>query len=222
MKKALLMDWATELDAYFEQISSGLYTGHFRHDVNLLDRTKAQAATEQFNYHPTIAALGGFVLDDPETSDCHVYATKSPVGGQVLYLCHDGDTHIVFSSLREFINAADRALVDDIGLTELHPVCSPLSENQPGLVEFIQTLCDDVGDEDIAVQLIPSLDLCDLKSLELLAGADNFFLAEAVAIEVEKRPRPDLMCIAELCSTHPHPQAAEAGIAAVSAIRAIQ
>lgn len=216
------MDLASELDGYFQRVGSGQYAGHFKNQVNLLSRVKAETTTKQFSAHPTRVALGGYVLDDLETSDCHVLLTKSPVAGQVLYLCHDGDTRIVFASLGEFVDAADRALAEGCWLTELHPVCSPLSKDQPGLVALIRTLCEDAEGEDIAVQLIPSLDLCDFKLLERLALAANFFLAEAVAVEIEKRPRPDLMPVAELCVTHSHCQAANAGIAAVSAIRAIR
>lgn len=213
------MDRTAELDAYFERVGGGQYSGRYLNEVNLLTRSEAQKITDQLNGHPTMEALGGFVLDDPETSDYHVFATKSPIAGQVLYLSHDGDTRIVFESLVGFVDAVERALREGSFLSDLHPVLSPWCEDQPGLINFIETLCEDDEGEDVAVQLIPSLDLYDTELLERLAVAENFFLAEAVAIEIKKRPRPDLLHIAEQCSAHPHPQVAKAGAAAVVAIR---
>lgn len=215
------MDLTAEQDGYFERIRSGQYSGRYRNEMNLLSRGEAQKATELFSGHQTIEALGGFVLDDSETSDHHVFAMKSPVAGQVLYLSHDGDTRIVFDSLSRFVDAVERALAQGCPLNSMHPSLSPLCQDQPKLVNFINTLRDDDEGEDVAVQLIPSLDLYDSELLERLAAEDNFFLAEAIAIEIGKRPRPDLLRIAELCSAHPHPQVANAGAAAVGAIQTL-
>jgi hypothetical protein len=216
---ALLMDRTAELDLYFERVGSGKYSGHYHNEVNLLTRGQAQKVTDLFSGHPTIEAFGGFVLDDPETSDHHVCATKSPIAGQVLFLSHDGDTRIVFESLAGFADAVKRALEEGCFLSDLHPDLSPLCQDQLGLVSFIETLCKDDGGGDVAVQLIPSLDLYNSELLERLAVGDNFFLAEAIAIEIRKRPRPDLLHIAKQCCGHPHPQVAKAGAAAVRAIR---
>ncbi|MGJ7542294.1 hypothetical protein [Variovorax sp. LT1R16] len=214
------MDRAAELDLYFERVGSGRYSGQFSNEVNLLEQVQAQKTTDQMSGHPTIEALGGFILDDSETSNFHVFASRSPIAGQVLYLTHDGDTRVVFGSLLEFVDAAEQAVAQECFLSELHPVLSPLCEDQRGLVNLIERLCEDDGGEDIAVQLIPSLDLHDTEFLGRLVVSDNFFLAEAIAIEIKKRPRLDLLRIAEQCSAHLHPQAARAGAAAVSAIRA--
>jgi hypothetical protein len=213
------MDRTAELDAYFERVGSGQYSGRYPNEVHLLTRGEAQKATALFSGHPTIEAFGGIVLDDPETSDHHVFATKSPIAGQVLYLSHDSDTRIVFESLAGFADAAERALEEGCFLSDLHPDLSPLCQDQPELVNLIETLCKNDRGEDVAVQLVPSLDLYNSELLERLAVGDNFFLAEAVAIEIRKRPRPDLLHIAKQCCGHPHPQVAKAGAAAVRAIR---
>ncbi len=213
------MNRAAELDAYFERVGNARYAGHLRNEVNLLDRTNAKKMSDLLSEHPTIQLLGGVVLDDPDTSNHHIFATRSPVAGQVLFLSHDGDTRIVFASLDEFVDAAERAVNEGRWLTDLHPLCSPLTPDQKGLAELIRHLCLGNGDEDTALELIPSLDLSDVDLLEYLAAAPNFFLAEAVAVEIAKRPRKDLLSVAELCSAHPHPQAASAGNEAVRAIR---
>jgi hypothetical protein len=213
------MDRIAELDVYFERVGSGQYSGRYRNEVNLLTRDEAQKTTDLFSGHPTIEALGGIVLDDPKTSDHHVFATKSPIAGQVLYLSHDSDTRIVFESLARFADAAERALEEECFLSDLHPVLSPLCQDQPELANFIETLCKNNRGEDVAIQLIPGLDLYNFELLERLAVGGNFFVAEAIAIEIRKRPRPDLLHIARQCCGHPHPQVAEAGAAAVRAIR---
>ena len=136
------MDWTSELDAYFEELSDGRFGYQFQSEVNLLSRISAEKFTQQVSGLPTLAVLGGFVLDDPETSDHHVFVTKSPVAGQILYLCHDGDTRIVFASLRDFVDAARRAVAEDRYLSELHPVCSPICEDQAGLSNLIRKLSD--------------------------------------------------------------------------------
>jgi len=208
-----------ELDVYFERVEAGEYSGRYQNEANLLTKRQAEKTTELLSRHPTIEALGGFVLDDPDTSNHHVLATKSPIAGQILYLSHDGDTRVVFEYLTQFVAAVERALEEGCFLSDLHPVLSPLCQDQPGLVSFIGTLCEDDEGEDVAVQLIPSLDLYDHALLNRMAVADNFFLAEAVAAEIRKRPRPDLLPIAEQCCAHPHAQVAKAGAAAVAAIR---
>lgn len=212
------MNRAAELDAYFDRVGNAQYAGHLRSEVNLLDRTSAKKMSDLFGQHPTIQLVGGVVLDDPETSNHHIFATKSPVAGQVLFLSHDGDTRIVFASLDEFVDAAERAVNEGRWLSDLHPLCSPLTQDQKGLSELIRHLCSGNRDEDTALELIPSLDLSDVDLLEYLAAAQNFFLAEAVAVEIAKRPRKDLLSVAELCSAHPHPQAGRAGSEAVRAI----
>lgn len=209
------MNCAAELDAYFERLAARC-PGR---DLNLLARDQARDATEQLSWHPAIEALGGLVLDDPGTSDHHVLARKSPLAGQVLYLSHDGDTRIVFESLAQLLDAAQRATQQECPLSDLHPALSPPCRDQPGLSGFMQALCEDEQGEEMALELIPSLDLQDLELLQRLVGGGNFFLAEAVAVEIGKRPRPDLLLIAEQCRAHDHPQVAKAGSAAVAAIR---
>jgi hypothetical protein len=59
--------------------------------------------------------------------------------------------------------------------------------------------------------IIPSMDMRDLELLRRLAQAPDFFLGEAVAIEISKRPSPELREVAELCAAHGHFRAAQAG-----------
>lgn len=215
------MDLNAQQDAYFTQIEHGQYSEQFEHEVNLLSRVQAEELSEQFHGHPTLDALGGLILDDPDTSNHHVLLTLPPLAGQVFYLSHDDDSRVVFSSLPDFVQVAAQALEQSCCLSDLHPPHSPLCPDQSGLSQLIIRLCDVEDDEDIAIALIPSLDLLDMSLLEQLARSDNFFLAEALAREIKQRPRADLLDITQLCSAHPHPQAAQAGAAAWRAIRTL-
>ncbi|UQN37201.1 hypothetical protein MTR80_05730 [Alcaligenes aquatilis] len=215
------MSLTAECDDYFKQVEQGLYAERFDQEVNLLPFVQAQAFSEQFSGHPTLDALDGLILDDPDTSSHHVWVCESPLAGQVFYLSHDDDSRIVFPSLSAFLTAAQQALERSCCLSELHPSHTPLCPDQTGLSNFITHLCGNDEHEEIAIPLIPSLDLQDFPLLRRLASADNFFLSEVLAQEIKKRPRADLLTIAELCSAHPHPQAAKAGVAALRAIKAL-
>lgn len=215
------MNLIKERDKYFKQVEQGQYAQHYDQEVNLLCFDQAQTLSEQFSGHPTLDALGGLILDDPDTSNHHVWLSKSPLAGQVFYLSHDDDSRIVFPSLPAFLAAAQQALKQSCCLSELHPLHTPLCIDQTGLSTFITRLCENDEDEEIAIPLLPSLDLQDFPLLTRLASADNFFLSEALAQEIKKRPRADLLTIAELCGAHPHPQAAKAGTAALRAVKAL-
>ena len=62
-----------------------------------------------------------------------------------------------------------------------------------------------------STNLVSRLSVDDLKLLKRLAQNPDFFLGEAVAIEISKRPSAELREVAELCAGHAHFQAAQAG-----------
>jgi hypothetical protein len=210
-----------ELDAYFRRIADGSLAAQHANEVNLLSRPRVEELTRLFDSHPLVETLRGLVLDDADTSNHHVLATVGPVAGQVLYLSHDGDTRVVFASLDEFVEAAGRAIAEGRWLSELHPSCAPLSNDQRALGEFIESRVAEVEDDGVALALIPSLDLRDVALLQRLAVNQNFFVVEALADELRRRPSRELESIAVLCSSHKHRQAAAAGQAALVAIRAV-
>ena len=217
------MDLSKELAAYFSRVDGGGYAHQYKNEVNLFSQDQAKAESQLFDGLYVIDLLGGVILDDPNTSNHHVFATRSPLAGQVFYLSHDGESRIVFDSLADFVAAADDALQEGLWLSEMHPGISPVCHDQAGLSELIRTLCasDDPDHEAMAVSLMPSLDLRDKELLNELADSDNFFIVEAIAEEIQKRPQLDLLVIAERCRQHPHEQAARAGEAAVFAIQSI-
>jgi hypothetical protein len=64
---------------------------------------------------------------------------------------------------------------------------------------------------DVAITLVPSMDLSDKTLLAQLIMHDDFFLGEAVAGAIQVRPETSLTSLAKMCAEHQHPQVAEAG-----------
>ena len=209
----------TDIEAYFARVATGAYSGLLRHDLNLLDRRAADALTGKFSFHPLVRVLDGLVLDDPDTSDHHVLLRGHPFEGHVLYLAHDDASRIVFPSLERLLDAADRAKAGGLALPDLHPRVSPHAMDQGAVSDLVRRLVEGPEEEiDVALALIPSMDLSDTDLLATLAANPDFFVAEAVADEIAKRPSAALRPVALLCSQHSHPQAAEAGLRAFRAI----
>lgn len=174
--------------------------------------------TAQFAYHPLVQQLGCYVLDDANTSDHHLLATRSPLAGCVLFLSHDGDTRAVFDSATSFLVALQQAQASDQEVSDLHPALSPIAQDQDALGACIHRLLDDQEWNDVVVALIPSLSLEDKDLLHRLVADDDFFLGEAVAMAIQKRPDQALLPMAQLCAAHAHPQVARAGKLAVKRI----
>lgn len=205
---------AAVLQAYFDALA--LFDGE---GSALLPEPAVREQSERFAYHPIVAQLGGYVLDDADTSDHHVLVTRSPLAGSVLFLAHDADTRVVFDSGVAFLAAVHEARESDVDVTDLHPAQSPLTKDQGALSAFVRGLLvsDELG--DMVVCLVPSLDLSDIDLLQRLVQDEDFFLGEAVANEIAKRPSPALLPIAQLCAAHRHPQVARAGERALQRVR---
>lgn len=210
---------SAELIAYFERTAQGAYAGLERLDLNFLSQAASADATASLRFHPLVRQLEGVVLDDPNTSNHHLYLSRQPFTGSVFYLSHDGDSRVVFSSLDDFVAAADMTRQKNGCLSDLHPACSPLVQDQDHLSRFVNALADSGTDDDEMVlhAVIPSMDLSDLALLERLALNENH-MGETIAMEIEKRPSTRLGRIAELCSHHPAQQVARAGTRAMRAI----
>ncbi len=156
------------------------------------------------------------MLDDPNTSNHHILLRRPPVNGQILYLAHDDNSRIVFSSLAEFLACAERAKIENLSIPELHPPISPVAPDQAELSNAIRTLIAE-DQVDVVLALVPSMDLSDNALLAELLGHDDFFLGEAVAEAIRTRPSVALAALARQCAEHPHPQVARAGQRALAA-----
>ena len=201
------------LDDYFNEIDDSLFSG-----LGLLPREEATGWTEDLDGHPIVDTLQGFVLDDPDTSDHHLLLRQAPLQGCVLYLAHDDDSRVVFESLEDFLAAAREAGEQGGEISDFHPEGSPVVRDQPALSDLMNRLLDDGTLTVVVTALVPSLDLQDLALLERLAKDEDFFLGEAVAIEIGRRPAKALAPIASMCAAHPHSQVANAGRRAVERI----
>lgn len=217
----------TDLAQLFDPVPKDLLAHFERLDgassPPLLDAAAAVDLTRDFRgFHPVVRALDGVILDDEDTSDHHVYLARPPLAGMVLFLAHDGGTRVVFPSLETYRAAAGRARESGGWITDVHPAAAPLGPDQPALGALVTALLDRYDDDAGAVvtAVLPSLDLRDVQLLARLATHEDFYLGEAVADEITRRPRPDLAEAARLCASHPHGQVAEAGARAVRAVAA--
>lgn len=211
-----------ELVRFFEQAAeAGMHTPSLD-SQHLLSAEQAVQWTLSVRDHPIVETLDGVVLDDVETSNHHVYVNAGPLKGAVFFLCHDGDSRIVYASLAEFLSAAIHARCEGELLEGQHPPRSPIAPDQAGLSEWIRQLLTLDNSDELVPLFVPSLDLSDSLLLRELAGDNNFFIAESVAQEIAARPTPQLTEIAELCAQHRHPQASNAGKMALAAIQTLQ
>ena len=211
-----------ELVRFFEQAAeAGMHTPSL-HSQHLLTPEQSAQWTRSVRGHPIVDALDGVVLDDVETSNHHVYVNAGPLKGAVFFLCHDGNSRIVYGSLVEFLSAAIRARSEGQWLEDQHPLRSPIAVDQAGLSTWIRQLLALDNWDELVPPFVPSLDLSDSLLLRELASDEDFFVAESVALEISARPTLQLTQIAELCAQHRHPQASRAGKMGLAAIQAQQ
>lgn len=198
------------LDLYLARLEQGHYADRQELAIHLLEPEQIQTLTMSFAWHPLVQFLDGLLLDDPGSSDHHLLARAAPFAGQVFFLAHDGDSRAVFASLDALLDAADQAISQGCALTELHPPLAIPVTDQAALASLIgEALAED--QVEVAVALIPSLDLRDTRLLQTLLAHEDFYLGEAIARQVCARPAADLLPLARQCASHPHPQVAQAG-----------
>jgi hypothetical protein len=210
----------SDLLAYFQETTGGEYADRLDLELNLLPIDAALDWTEDFRkFHPLVAGLNGILLDDPNTSNHHVYLSHPACRGSILYLSHDGDSRIVFANLHDFVSTCTQSLAtgEPLASYDRRPVILP---EQQKLGELIDERLQAGSENDLAVviALIPSLDLSDRELLGRLADQTDFFVVEALGNTIAERPRRELRPIAETCASHSHPQAADAGKRALAAI----
>jgi hypothetical protein len=217
-------DQCEDVVNYFQRIANGKLYGRQELELNLFRIDQAVSWTCEFrDFQPIVSALRGVILDDPNTSNHHVYLSLAVCAGSILYLDHDGDSRIVFPDLDALVTAAEGAVVSTRSLRSYHPVAAVILQDQQGLSQLISDLLNghyDCDGNEVALALIPSMDLRDFELLNRLAQDNDFYLAEAVGDAIARRARPDLKPLAEICASHQHRQAAAAGKRALLAIRA--
>ncbi|HEX7645434.1 MAG TPA: hypothetical protein VF472_24800 [Burkholderiaceae bacterium] len=208
-----------DLLAYFGELTSDTFIRSGANDKGELLSASAAAALTQLlaEAHPLMGMLGALVLDETDTSSYHVYLAAPPLQGCILYLSHDGETRIVYDTPQRFLAAVIEANTAD--LEELHPPCPPTVADQTGLTKFIDANLDHDDADMILTVAIGCLELKDTSLMRRLATHADFFVAEALGDAIEKRPAPELLALAELCASHKHAQAANAGRRACQTIR---
>ena len=207
-------------NAYFHTLSLHPQAAQLQQVLGLYEATASQNAAADMAYHPLVQQLGALVLDDTNTSDHHLLAMQGPLAGHVVFLSHDADSRPVFASWADWLRAAEVALQQGCDVAELHPARSPIATDQVGLAAALQALVAADASE-AAIALLPSLDLSDARHAALLqawAIDDDFYLGEALALQIALRPDARLQALAERCASHPHPQVAHAGHSALRAL----
>ncbi|NHZ87714.1 hypothetical protein F2P45_01510 [Massilia sp. CCM 8733] len=210
-----------ELAAYFDGPMNPDYVGRFDIELNLLDRAESDELTTILQDVSLVKVHGGVVLDDGNTSDHHLYLTRGPFAGAILFLPHDSDFwNVVFASLGEFLYAAEQARKTNTWLTDHHPATTPLHRDPAVLGKFIHGLLDrdDESEESVIQSAIYSLAPVDQDLLMRLAVHPNFLYAEAVAGQIAAYRALALRPVAQFCSEHKVHQVAGAGQRALAAI----
>lgn len=203
------------LQEYFSELERGAFMWS-----SLFDPEAVVEQSKAFAFHPAVRELHAYVLDDENTSNHHFLITAQPLAGSVFFLSHDGDSRVVFESAADFLTAVRDAQAQGLSVSDFHPPVSPVARDQTALKNFIHALLHRECN-DLVVSLVPSLDLKDLPLLQVLVRDADFFLGEAVAMEIEKRPSRDLLPIAISCTDHIHPQVSGAGSRALKRIQQI-
>jgi hypothetical protein len=203
------------LQEYFDKLKRAGSTSS-----SLFDAETVVEQSKIYAFHPSVQELHAYVLDDEKTSNHHFLITVDPLAGSVFFLSHDGDSRVVYESPASYLNAVRTAQAEGLSVTDLHPRLSPIARDQTALANFIHALLRQECN-DLVVSLVPSLDLEDIPLLQLLTCDADFFLGEAVAMEIEKRPSKALLPIAIACADHVHPQVSVAGSRALRCIQRV-
>ncbi len=209
-----------ELEAYFAQPVDPANTEREDIDLNLLERAASAALTEELSECPAIWFLGGIVLDDANLSNYHVYLTRAPFEGAILFWQHDDQHYVAFKSLAEFLAAVDTAKAEDESLHSLHVYGAKLPD-QAGLVDFIHAMLDGGTEEhfQLAHMAMACLEKMDVALMTLLLGHPYFFFAESIGSYIAEHPDPALRPLALRCAEHAHHQVKWAGDRALEAIK---
>ncbi|NHZ34030.1 hypothetical protein [Massilia rubra] len=218
---AAIAPFIAELAAYFDRPLNPDYVGNFDIELNLLDRAQSEELTTILQDGSLVTIHGGVVLDDGNTSDHHLYLTRGPFAGGILFLPHDSDFwNVAFVSLDAFLDAVKRAWETNTWLSDNHPPTTPLHRDPAVLGKFIHDLLDrDEEREECVIQsAIYSLAPVDPDLLMRLAVHPNFLYAEAVAGQIAMYPALALRPLAQWCSEHKVGQVAGAGQRALAAI----
>ncbi|MES2819877.1 MAG: hypothetical protein V4812_12925 [Pseudomonadota bacterium] len=215
---------SAELAAYFDQPIDPANVDRYDLELSLLTRAQSAELTLAILDDPVIRMLGGIVLDDGNTSNHHLYLTRAPFTGSILFWQHDDSAYIAFPDLPAFLDAVKRAKKDECWLTDMHLRPYPLLADQTGLRQFIHAMLDADTEENfkIADTLIPALALTDLDLLARLVNHPYYFFAESVASAISARPELALKALAQHCSGHPNHQVRWAGDSALAAIEGLE
>ena len=206
--------------------------GHFAGDhfptdlelsINILRLPSAIEYTAGIHRHTILGVPFGLVaLEDANNSNPYCYVTKGPTRGSVMYLCHDGDSRIAFSSLRDFMAAIETAITNRTWIDDL-----PRDETLAGLdriaiVGHATRLAEADGAAEEICVLVPLIPTTEVGLMNILSQHTDFFVREAVAERLAANPNVALLAAAERLAADQHPQVARPGKRALSAVNRVK
>ena len=213
-----------ELVAHFAWVDSRTHKNEGRADFSFLTPQAAVALSDEFEeFHPLFQALPLLILDDTNTSNVHCYAPSLPVPGSIVFVPHDSETRIVFPNLTAMRTAVETAIRDNQYFDEAHDDAQDiyLSEQQDDLNRSISDAYHgkhEFAPEPLILLLLGSSSLLDFRLMSDLARDDNFYYGEKISEQITAIPSPQLMELAKICASHPHPQVSRPGKIAVEKI----
>jgi hypothetical protein len=187
--------------------------------INILSLPSAINYTAGIHRHAILGAPFGLIaLEDANNSNPYCYVTKGPTAGSVMYLCHDGDSRIAFSSLRGFMAAIDTAIANRTRIDDLPRDPALAGLDRSDIVAHVARLAEGNGAIEEICVLVPLLSTTEAGLVNVLSQHPDFFVREVVAHLLVAYPNIDLFVAAERLAADPHPQVARPGKRALSAV----
>jgi len=190
--------------------------------INILTAEKSRAYSEALRQFTATAELGLVTLDDANDSNPYCYISNGPLAGMVLHYTHDDSPQIAFANLQAFRAALEGIRAQNVAIWDLPEATpkptSPISGLAAAAVELL-THPDADHAEWLLCLYLPLLPLQTEELLEALSRHDSFFVREALALEIAKRPASNMLGAAERLANDPHPQVARPGERALVAVK---
>jgi hypothetical protein len=187
--------------------------------IHILPLVQALEYTNGIQHNAILGEPFGLIaLEDANNSNPYCYVTKGPTRGCVMYLCHDGDSGIVFSSLDDFVTAIHNAIQTHTDIYDLPQDETLAALDRAAISEYVTTLVANDGlTEEICV-LIPLIPTANVGLIAALARHPDFYVREAIAEHIANSPNLKLLRIAKALSADQHAQVARPGQRALAAV----
>jgi len=210
---AIIGSAPADLLAYYQ---AGALPNYPDSRINCLPFDKAKDYSQEMRGVSVVDRLGLWMLDDANDSNPFAYISKGPCSGMVIHFSHDPEPEIAFSSLTTFLAAMNDAGARGVDIDDVK------KENFSfPLDQVINQLATEGTDEAtfLLTTYLPVAAALQKETKERLVSHEDFFVREALAFFLARIPSAEDVTTAALLATDKHPQVANAGNAAVAAIK---